>query len=67
MAKFRLKLGLLLWSKKSQTSIPSVLVIKMTPARLGLKAPQVLWEPKVFAERKMGYSKSGMEIFQMQK
>jgi len=34
--------------------MPSVFVMKMTPGRVGEKAPQVLCEPKVLAERKIG-------------
>lgn len=43
VAKFKVKLGLLLWSKKSHTSMPSVFVMKTTPGRVGEKEPQVLW------------------------
>jgi hypothetical protein len=68
VAKFRVSDGLLLWSIKSQTSMPSVLVMKITPGRVGEKAPQVLCEPKVLAERKIGWLKSSpSEVFQMQK
>jgi len=41
-AKLNYRLGLLDWSRKSQTSIPLVLVMKMTPGLVGEKAPQVL-------------------------
>jgi len=42
VAKLSVKLGLNDPSKKSQTSIPSVLVMKTTPGLVGEKAPQVL-------------------------
>ena len=42
VAKLKVKDGLFDWSKKSQTSIPFVLVMKITPGLVGEKAPQVL-------------------------
>jgi hypothetical protein len=42
VAKGRVIEGDLDWSKKSQTSIPSVFVMKITPGLVGLNAPQVL-------------------------
>jgi hypothetical protein len=35
-------------------SMASVFVMNMTPGRLGEKPPHVLWEPKVFADLKIG-------------
>ena len=67
VAKERVREGLLLWSRKSQTSIPSVLVMKMTPGLVGENAPQVLWEPKVLADLKMGNSNSCIDVFHTQK
>jgi len=46
--------------------MPSVFVIKMTPGLVGLKAPQVFYEPNVFADLNIGCSKS-IEVFHMQK
>jgi len=59
-------LGLFDWSKKSQTSIPVVLAIQMTPGRLGLNAPQVLWASIVFEDRNTGRSVLSL-IFQRAK
>ena len=57
VAKLRVKLGLKEPSKKSQTSIPSVLVMKTTPGLVGEKAPQVLWAVLIDgAELKIGFS-----------
>jgi hypothetical protein len=68
VAKLKVKEGLFDWSMKSHTSIPSVFAMKITPGRVGEKAPHVLCEPKVLAERKMGWLKSSpREVFQMQK
>lgn len=39
---------------KSQTSMPSVFVMKITPGLVGEKAPQVLWDPNVQADLKIG-------------
>jgi hypothetical protein len=50
VANVSVRLGLFDWSTKSQTSMPSVLVMKITPGLVGLKAPHVLWEPNVFAD-----------------
>lgn len=66
VAKFKCKLGLFDWSQKSQTSIPLVLVMKITPGLVGEKAPLVLCDPKVFADLKIGCSKS-LVVFQTAK
>jgi hypothetical protein len=50
VAKLIEMLGLLLWSRKSHTSMPSVFVMKITPGREGLNAPQVLCDPYVLAD-----------------
>jgi hypothetical protein len=67
VAKLRVRLGLLDWSMKSHTSIPSVFVMKMTPGRVGENPPHVLWDPKVLADLNIGALKSSREVFQMQK
>jgi hypothetical protein len=54
VAKLKVKLGLLDWSKKSHTSIPLVFIMKITPGLVGEKAPHVLWAPYVGAELKIG-------------
>jgi len=47
----------------------SVRVMKITPGRVGEKAPHVLCEPKEFADLKIGAKFSGYdnEVLQMQK
>jgi hypothetical protein len=66
-AKLNYKLGLLDWSRKSQTSIPLVLVMKITPGLVGEKAPQVLCALIYGAETKMGFSYPSRSIFHMAK
>ena len=46
--------------------MPSVLLIKITPAREGLKAPHVLYDPNVLADLNIGCSKS-KDVFHIQK
>jgi len=56
VAVLKVKLGLFDWSKKSQTSIPFVFVMKITPGRVGENAPQVLQAPYVGADSNIGLS-----------
>lgn len=56
VAKLNTKLGLCEESTKSQMSMPFVFVMKITPGRVGEKAPQVLWAPWVTYDLKIGFS-----------
>ena len=48
-------------------SIPLFFVMKITPGLVGEKAPQVFYEPRELAERKIGSSLLVRLIFQIAK